>query len=162
MNGIGAMGYGSSLIDYAGWGQYAAATEVETKETDLVQLKALKRAGLVECETCKNRTYQDGSNENDVSFKTPGHINPKASRAVVMAHEQEHVDNAYEKAGEDGKVIQANVTLKSAICPECGCSYVAGGVTNTTISYNDTKAYGKDAKPVSNDDCIGQNIDIVL
>ena len=32
-------------------------------------LKALKRAGIEECETCKNRKYQDGSNEM-VSFKS--------------------------------------------------------------------------------------------
>ena len=28
----------------------------------------------VECQTCKNREYVDGSNEPDVSFKTPGKI----------------------------------------------------------------------------------------
>ena len=32
-----------------------------------------------ECETCENRTYVDGSNENDVSFKSPGHIAPEAA-----------------------------------------------------------------------------------
>jgi len=48
----------------------------------------------VECETCANRTYVDGSNEGDVSFKTPGHISPEASAAVVSSHEYEHVRNA--------------------------------------------------------------------
>lgn len=58
-----------------------------------------------ECETCKNRKYQDGSNEN-VSFKSATHISPNAAGAAVRAHEGEHVSNAYTKAAQDnGKVI---------------------------------------------------------
>ena len=68
-----------------------------------------------ECQTCKERKYQDGSNEGDVSFKTPGHISPQASAAAVRAHEQEHVSNAYKKAAtENGKVISASVSIHTA------------------------------------------------
>jgi len=100
------------------------------------EVKSLKRAGVIECETCSSRLYQDGSNENDVSFKAPGHIDPASSAGTVMAHEQEHVANAYEKASESGgKVLSATVTLHQSICPECGRSYVSGGLTRTAISH---------------------------
>ena len=32
-----------------------------------------------ECQTCKNRKYQDGSDEANVSFKTAQHISPEAA-----------------------------------------------------------------------------------
>lgn len=87
-----------------------------------------------ECETCENRTYVDGSNENDVSFKTPGHIAPEAAASKVLAHEYEHVRNAYQEDKEEGKeLISASVSLKTAVCPECGKTYVAGGETRTLI-----------------------------
>lgn len=88
-----------------------------------------------ECQTCKNRKYQDGSDEM-VSFKSAAHISPEASAATVRAHEQEHVSNAYTKAAQNnGKVLSANVTLHTEICPECGRSYVSGGTTLTQIKY---------------------------
>ena len=87
-----------------------------------------------ECETCENRTYVDGSNENDVSFKSPGHIAPEAAASRVMAHEYEHVRNAYQEDKEEGKeLVSVSVSLKTAICPECGKTYVAGGETRTTM-----------------------------
>ena len=87
-----------------------------------------------ECETCENRTYVDGSNENDVSFKTPGHIAPEAAASKVLAHEYEHVRNAYQEDKEEGKeLISASVSLKTAVCPECGKTYVAGGETRTLM-----------------------------
>jgi len=86
------------------------------------------------CETCENRTYVDGSNENDVSFKTPGRIAPEAAASKVMAHEYEHVRNAYQEDKEEGKeLVSVSVSLKTAICPECGKTYVAGGETRTTM-----------------------------
>ena len=60
--------------------------------------KAGRASSPEECQTCKNRKYQDGSNESDVSFKAPGHISPQSSAAAVRAHEQMHVTNAYQKA----------------------------------------------------------------
>ena len=86
------------------------------------------------CETCENRTYVDGSNENDVSFKSPGHIAPEAAASRVMAHEYEHVRNAYQEDKEEGKeLVSVSVSLKTAICPECGKTYVAGGETRTMM-----------------------------
>lgn len=93
----------------------------------------------IECETCKNRRYQDGSDEM-VSFKTPGKISPEESFAKVSAHEQEHVTNAVAEGNKPGKeLISATVSLKTAMCPECGKAYVAGGTTRTMM-----KTYGKD------------------
>lgn len=115
-----------------------------------------------ECETCKNRKYQDGSDEQ-VSFKSAAHIDPAASAATVRGHEQEHVSNAYKKASQNnGKVIQASVALQTAICPECGRSYVAGGTTTTQIKYNnedESNQYAKDRKAVITDAILGQNVD---
>ena len=100
-----------------------------------------------ECQTCKNRKYQDGSDEM-VSFKAPAHISPESSAAKVRSHEQEHVTNAYKDAAQNnGKVVSCSVTLKSAVCPECGRSYIAGGTTSTQIKYyNETNPYQKDLK----------------
>ena len=39
-----------------------------------------------ECQTCKNRKYQDGSDEM-VSFKSAAHISPQAAAGRVRAHE---------------------------------------------------------------------------
>lgn len=106
-----------------------------------------RKSSPADCETCKNRKYQDGSDEM-VSFKSAAHISPQASASRVRAHEQEHVSNAYKKASKNnGKVIAANVSLKTAICPECGRSYVAGGTTSTQIKYyNEENPYQKDLK----------------
>lgn len=113
-----------------------------------------------ECETCKNRKYQDGSDEM-VSFKSAAHISPEASAATVRGHEQEHVSNAYKEAAtKNAKVIQASVTLKTAICPECGRSYVAGGETRTQIKYyNEENPYQKDLKQQDASKFSGMNVD---
>ena len=108
---------------------------VDTQDISSARLKAMKRSGQVECETCANREYKDGSDEVNVSFKSAAHIDPSAAATKVMAHEQEHVSNANRKAAsKDGEVLNATVTLKMAVCPECGRSYVSGGVTNRKIS----------------------------
>lgn len=100
--------------------------------------KTEEAEGTEECETCANRTYVDGSNESDVSFKTPGHISPEASAARVSAHEYEHVRNALQEDREPGKeLVSVSVSLKTAICPECGKTYVAGGETRTTMRYGE-------------------------
>ena len=122
-----------------------------------------RKSSPAECETCSNRKYQDGSDEM-VSFKSAAHISPEASASRVRAHEQEHVSNAYKKAAQGGgKVLAANVTLKSAICPECGRSYVAGGVTSTKISYpNESNPYMKDRKAAHATALSGNNIDVAV
>lgn len=114
----------------------------------------------VECQTCKNRKYVDGSNESDVSFKAPGHIAPGQSYARVMSHEQEHVANARQKtAGKDASLVSATVSLKVATCPECGRSYVAGGTTNTMIQYSDDNPYDKGRKVIEGSFLVGQYVD---
>lgn len=96
--------------------------------------EAGKKVEKGECQTCKNRKYVDGSNESDVSFKTPGHIDPGSSASQVMAHEQEHVANAIAEGNKENKqLVSATVTLHTSVCPECGRVYVSGGTTHTTI-----------------------------
>ncbi len=114
-----------------------------------------------ECETCKNRTYQDGSDEM-VSFKTAQHISPESAGVRVRAHEQEHVSNAYtEAAQKNGKVLRASVSIHTAICPECGRSYVSGGTTSTQIKYpNEENPYQKDLKATDHIKYAGMNQDI--
>ena len=114
-----------------------------------------------ECQTCKNRKYQDGSDEM-VSFKSAAHISPEASAARVMAHEQEHVTNAYAKAAQNnGKVLSATVSLRTAICPECGRSYVAGGLTRTQIKYqNEENPYQKARKMREHTMLRGRNMEM--
>lgn len=115
-----------------------------------------------ECQTCKNRKYVDGSDEM-VSFKSPTKINPSSVGASVMSHEREHVANAYNKAEQDnGKVLQASIALKTAICPECGKSYVAGGTTTTKIAYPKDNPYGANMKSAQRDALVGANVDAAV
>ena len=117
-------------------------------------------AGLVECATCASRTYQDGSDEQ-VSFKSAAHIAPEAAGARVRGHEQEHVSNAYDKAKEaGGKVLQASVAIHTAVCPECGKTYVSGGTTSTKIAYpNEDNPYQKNRKEADAGLLAGMNFD---
>lgn len=85
-----------------------------------------------ECKTCAERKYQDGSDDPGVSFKTAAHISPDQAAAKVRSHEYEHVVREQAKAErEDREVVSQTVRLHTSICPECGRSYVSGGVTNT-------------------------------
>ena len=99
------------------------------------QKKPGRKSSPEDCETCKNRKYQDGSDESDVSFQTPQHIDPAAAGAAVRAHEYEHVANAYQKAKESGgKVLSVGVSIHTSVCPECGRVYVSGGLTTSRIA----------------------------
>lgn len=120
-----------------------------------------RKSSPAECETCSNRKYQDGSDEM-VSFKSAAHISPEASATRVRAHEQEHVSNAYKEAAQNnGKVLQASVSLKTAVCPECGRSYVAGGTTTTQIKYyNEENPYQKDLKTTDSIKYRGNNVNL--
>lgn len=85
-----------------------------------------------ECQTCKNRKYQDGSDDPGVSFKTAAKIDPDAAPSVVRGHEQEHVTREQAAAKREGReVVSQSVTLHTAVCPECGRVYVSGGTTRT-------------------------------
>lgn len=124
--------------------------------------KAGRKSSPEECQTCKERKYQDGSDES-VSFKSAAHISPESAGARVRAHEQEHVSNAYKKAAQkNGKVINASVSIHTSICSECGRTYVSGGTTNTTIKYNNEEnPYQKERKAQDAMNLIGANIDYV-
>jgi hypothetical protein len=52
----------------------------------------------------------------------------------VSAHEQEHVRNNAIEAEEQGMKATSTVQIHTAICPECGKTYVSGGTTTTTFS----------------------------
>lgn len=123
-----------------------------------------RKSSPAECETCKNRKYQDGSDEM-VSFKTAQHISPDASASAVRSHEQEHVSNAYTKAEQNnGKVVSCSVAIHTAVCPECGRTYISGGDTTTQIKYyNEENPYQQDMK--SSDAAnkySGANIDLAV
>ncbi len=97
-----------------------------------------KKSSPAECETCARRTYKDGSDEMDVSFKTPSKIPQSIAASVVLGHEHEHVANAYEKERNgEGEVKRVSVTLHNDICPECGRVYVSGGLTHTEMTKSD-------------------------
>lgn len=126
------------------------------------QVKQMVRSGQIECETCANRKYKDGSDEM-VSFKAPTHISPEAAASAVMAHEQEHVGNAYSKADSgNGQVMQASVRIKTSVCPECGRTYVSGGETTTQIKYNEENPYGTDFKKADAPNVAGQNLELTV
>ncbi len=113
--------------------------------------KSSEKIGAAECQTCKDRKYQDGSNDPGVSFKTPGHIDPGNAQSVVRGHEQEHVSNERSKAlSEDRKIISQSVSLFTSVCPECGRVYVSGGVTRTVTASADNKAQNSSYKTEGN------------
>ncbi len=169
---IGINGFGNLPLSGYIYGGYNGAGSAESAD-DAKSVGAVKnpgestrvapgrRSSPAECQTCKERKYQDGSDEN-VSFKSAQHISPEAAGARVRAHEQEHVVNAYSKAAKDGgKVIRASVAIHTAICPECGRTYVSGGTTSTQIKYSDEKnPYQKNKKENEAMGFRGQNIDL--
>lgn len=132
------------------------------KVSDSTDKKVEKTDPSYECQTCENRKYQDGSNEHDVSFKSASKVAPEAAASAVRSHEQMHVSNAYEKADKNnGKVVSANVTIHTSICPECGKTYVSGGTTRTTIKYsNENNPYQKNLKDLQGGFLRGMNLDM--
>jgi hypothetical protein len=130
-----------------------------TQESD-ESTKAGYKSSPAECQTCRERKYIDGSDEN-VSFKSAAHISPDAAGAAVRGHEGEHVSNAYTKAAQDGgEVVNASVSIHTAVCPECGRTYVSGGTTHTMIRYaNESNPYQQNRKSVDAARLIGGKID---
>ena len=131
---IGISGYGNMPMSGYIYGSYAAASSQNAQSAQGAQgaegskpvvnpgestkVAPGRKSSPAECQTCKERKYQDGSDEN-VSFKSAQHISPEAAGARVRAHEQEHVSNAYSKAQQNGgKVINASVSIHTAVCPE--------------------------------------------
>ncbi len=121
------------------------------------------QSGSGECQTCKNRKYQDGSDEM-VSFKSAAHISPNAAASMVRAHEQEHVTNAFSDAAtKNGKVVSASVSLHTSVCPECGRTYVSGGTTSTQIKYfNEDNPYQQSMKSADRSKYEGMHFDAAV
>ncbi len=174
MSMIGAIGsgygaYASQMSMAAAGGGYATGGAGKAEEAgkailnpgQSTEAKPGKRVSPAECETCKNRKYQDGSDEM-VSFKSAQHISPQAAASRVRGHEAEHVSNAYKDAAmNNGKVLQASVSIKTAVCPECGRTYVAGGETCTKIAYsNEENPYIQARKNMNKQGLLGANVDL--
>ncbi len=161
----GAYGYaGLAPMQQAAAAQTNGSTDKVAgvgKPDEMQETKAMKRAN---CATCRNRKYQDGSDEN-VSFKAAAHISPEAAASRVRAHEGEHVANAYDKAFEEGgKVVQASVSIHMAVCPECGRTYVSGGLTRTKIMtpVDSENPYNKSQKELFGEATKGNNADFTV
>jgi len=124
--------------------QAQGAQEPEAFQNDLIRKPAAAdktaAVGKRECQTCKNRRYQDESADPGVSYQTPTKISPDRAAAAVRAHENEHVGREQAKAKRQGReVVSQSVVIKTAICPECGRVYISGGTTTTV-----TRAKSKD------------------
>ena len=170
INSLGAYGYNPYTVGYTTSAIVSAGNVSDVEGVGAIknpgentEKKAGKVSSPAECETCANRTYQDGSNEN-VSFKAPTKISPEAAAGAVRAHEQEHVSNAYKKAAmNDGKVLSANVTIHMSVCSECGRSYVSGGTTTTKIRYNNEEnPYQQNKKKYDAAGLVGMNLDVAV
>jgi uncharacterized Zn finger protein (UPF0148 family) len=102
---------------------------------DDAELRRKIRSGEIECPTCANRKYVDGSDDPGVSFKTPQGISPGRSYQAVLSHEHEHVSRNANKAKAEGRAVtDRSGALHYATCPTCGRQYVAGGTTSTTTA----------------------------
>ena len=147
---------------YGSYGTYGNTSVYGSNYDEKAKAEATGIGPQEECQTCKNRKYQDGSDEHNVSFKSATHVSPEAAGAQVRAHEQQHVSNAYKKAAMDnGKVMQASVAIHTSICPECGRSYVSGGTTTTQIKYyNEENPYQQDLKTTDGVKYRGMNVDM--
>ena len=116
--------------------EHAAASGIEGESA----AEAVEEA---ECETCKNRRYQDGSDDPGVSFKTATKLTPDEAATAVRSHEQEHVVRERAKAEREGRrVVSQSVTIQTSVCPECGRVYVSGGVTRTVTAPDGDDAEG--------------------
>lgn len=161
---IGSTTYRYSAIGSNAIGQSLNAVSKVNSVTPVEQnnTNSTGKVSPSECQTCKSRKYMDVSNESNVSFQTPTHVSPQASYAAVASHEQEHVSNAVSEGNQPGnQLVSSSVTLKMAVCPECGTPYVAGGVTSTTMRYNTSNPYEKARKSIEGSMLKGRNIDLV-
>ena len=155
-SGYGAVGFFGS----PGAGQ-AEGSKPILNPSQSTEVQPGRKSSPAECQTCKERKYQDGSDEM-VSFKSAQHISPQAAAARIRGHEAEHVSNAYKDAAmNNGKVLQASVSIRTSICPECGRTYVSGGTTATKIQYSDEKnPYQQARKSLDRQGTVGANVDL--
>lgn len=131
-----ASGQGITTGASAGVGPaYRVELSLRSNDWNNAEIRRMKQTGQIECQTCKARCYQDGSNDPGVSFKAPAHVSPQSAAAVVLAHEQEHVSHEQANAANEGRrVVSQTVRLFTAVCPECGRVYVSGGETRTVTA----------------------------
>lgn len=124
--------------------------------------KTAGRYDTYECQTCKNRKYQDGSDDMGVSFKNPTKIDAKLAAQEVRGHEMEHVYRNRAKAEREGReVVSQRVVMHRAICEECGKPYVSGGTTYTvTKAKNDKNEFAVAFN--SGDDQTGKILDTAV
>lgn len=130
---------------------YAAAKIVKQKAAEAKQIAQKinsselnkKKDGFVgdcpdcQCEKCRKRRYQDGSNDSRVSFQMPTVMDPIKAKTRVMSHEMEHVRSEQHKAEQENKVIVSQtVRILNDRCEECGRNYVKGGFTRTITRPN--------------------------
>lgn len=112
-----------------------SATQIAKSEQEArVDLEQRVRNGQAQCQTCAQRAYQDQSNDGGVSFQAARHISASTAGVVVTSHEHEHVAAcAADSSTESGGVVKSStVGLEYGKCPECGRTYIKGGVTKTT------------------------------
>ena len=160
IGGINSMYPAGTMGSYGvSFGSDASSSGVNPSEKAETGVKGVGRdSSQGECQTCKERKYIDGSDEN-VSFKSAAHISPEASASRVKAHEAEHVSNAYtDAAKKDGKVISASVSIHTSVCPECGRTYVSGGTTSTQIKYP-ADPYKESQRALLEENAKGRQID---
>lgn len=111
-------------------GMYIPDKEKEVREIVDAKDRIDKQLGIKECKTCKSRRYVDVSNDPGVSFKTPAYVPAGMSGVAVARHENEHVVREKARAEREGReVAGVSVNFIIGTCPECGRTYVAGGVT---------------------------------
>ena len=72
------------------------------------------------------------------------------------------MSNAYKDAAmNNGKVLQASVSIRTAVCPECGRTYVSGGETCTKIAYsNEENPYVQARKDLNRQGLLGANVNL--
>ena len=93
----------------------------DEKKSEETAADIKRRFDSFECQTCKNRRYQDQSDDAGVSFQSATHIDPSAAYSAVRSHENEHVARNKTEAEQNGqKIAFQTVTIHRAICPECG------------------------------------------
>lgn len=115
-------------------------SEDKKSEEEAADIK--RRFDSFECQTCKNRRYKDDSDDSGVSFQSATHVDPSAAYSAVRSHENEHVARNKTQAEQNGqKIVFQTVTIHRAICPECGRSYVSGGVTHTVAKADNSAKY---------------------
>ncbi len=132
---------------------------VENKTTAGIQKKDVNKTQTGECQTCKERRYQDGSNDSGVSFKNPTKLTPDQAASAVISHEKEHYTREASRAESENKDVLVNsIRLESSICPDCGRSYISGGETTTVTRTRKNQS----PSPVKNPQTEGLNLDISL